>query len=72
MVFLLDMCVCACTRMCVRTYLQIMGLRFLWGKHRAFLVTLADTSAYVPLGQRPQGTYIECDVSLGLASIIGI
>lgn len=40
-------------------------------------MTLAGTSAYVPLGQRTQGTYIECavphcDVSLGVVSIIGI
>lgn len=62
---------------CIRTNLQITGLCFLWGKHRAFLVTLAGTSAYVPLGQRPQGTCVErvvqhCDVCLDVVSIIGI
>lgn len=54
-----------------------MGLCFLWGKHRTFLVTLAGTSAYDTLGQRAQDRCIKCaiqhyDVSCDVVSITGI
>lgn len=70
---------CVGVRACahVHTSLQIMGLHFLWSKVRAFLVTLAGTTAYVPLGQRQQGMCLECaaqhcDISLDVVSMTGI
>lgn len=62
---------------CAYTRLHMMGLYFLWGKHRTFLVTLAGTSAYVPLGQRSQDRCIKCavqhyDASCDVVSITGI
>lgn len=52
-------CVYVCLRVCLYMYICILWDSFFFGKTRAFLVTLGDTSAHVPLAWTSQGACIQ-------------